>query len=121
MSGDDYAYGGAVYNSGSSAEIGDITGDFIGNYAIGRSSAEGGAIYNYYGTIGNITGDFIGNYAIGRSSAEGGAIYNYYGTIGDITGDFIGNYASSGSSTYSSAILLPMAGRFITIEEQSAI
>ena len=43
-----YAYGGAIYNSGT---IGDITGDFTDNYAqyTGTSSyyyAKGGAIYN---------------------------------------------------------------------------
>ena len=96
--------GGAIYNSGSSAKLGDISADFIGNSAIstGGYSAYGGAIYNYYNsTIGDITGDFIGNYASvsvsasARYYASGGAIYNYYNsTIGDITGDFIGNYAS---------------------------
>ena len=89
-------YGGAIFNQGSSAKLGDITGDFIGNYAAaGNYSAEGGAIYNFDGTIGDITGDFIGNYAAGVS-AYGGAIYNFDATIGDITGDFIGNYASAG-------------------------
>ncbi len=73
----------------------DIVGDFVGNYVQRDSnSANGGAIYNYYGTIGNITGDFVGNYVQSDSnSAHGGAIYNNYrGTIGNITGDFIGNY-----------------------------
>ena len=89
------AYGGAIYNKGT---IGNITGDFIGNYVSGRSIVDGGAIYNK-GTIGDITGDFIGNYASSTgSSAYGGAIYNIIGTIGDITGDFIGNYASSTNS-----------------------
>ena len=88
-------YGGAIYNNGSDAKLGDINADFIGNYASSNSDAAGGAIYNKNGTIGDITGDFIGNYASGRYSASGGAIYNRYGTIGDITGDFIGNYASS--------------------------
>ena len=88
------ANGGAIFNY-SDATIGNITGDFIGNYA----STLGGAIYNYSdATIGNITGDFIGNYV----STFGGAIYNS-GEIGNITGNFIGNYASSSSSTYSSA------------------
>ena len=91
------ANGGAIFNY-SDATIGNITGDFIGNYA----STLGGAIYNYSdATIGNITGDFIGNYV----STFGGAIYNYDGTIGNITGDYIGNYVSStDSSTYGGAI-----------------
>ena len=88
---DSRAYGGAIYNSGT---IGNITGDFIGNYA-SSSGADGGAIYNS-GTIGNISGDFIGNYVSSSHFPSGGAIYNgENGTIGDITGDFIGNYASS--------------------------
>ena len=88
--------GGAIYNKGSSAKLGDINADFVGNYASGEYD-EGGAIYNSVGTIGDITGDFIGNYAAASgeyAEALGGAIYNYRGTIGDITGDFISNYAS---------------------------
>ena len=73
--------GGAIYNEGT---IGDITGDFIGNYALSTSEsngypspeASGGAIYNLNGTIGNITGDFISNYAEANVNAYGGAIYN---------------------------------------------
>ena len=92
-----YAQGGAIYNYYGT--IGDITGDFSGNYAQSDSShAYGGAIYNS-GTIGDISGNFEGNYAQGSSSASGGAIYNYRGTIGDITGDFSGNYAQSESSS----------------------
>ena len=86
------AYGGAIYNNNGT--IGDITGDFIGNYAQSKNGyVYGGAIYNDRGTIGDITGDFIGNYAFGDTAA-GGVIYNA-GTIGNITGDFIGNYAKS--------------------------
>ena len=95
------AAGGAIFNA-KNAVIGDITGDFIGNYATASGSAFGGAIsnggeYNSLATIGDITGDFIGNYAHGSGTvarATGGAIDND-GTIGNITGDFIGNYASS--------------------------
>ena len=88
------ATGGAIFND-NNATIGDITGDFIGNYASvsETDSAHGGAIFNY-GTIGNITGDFIGNYVSG-GYIYGGAICNKYaGTIGDISGDFIGNYST---------------------------
>ena len=103
------AYGGAIYNRTNST-IGDITGDFIGNYASGSTYAYGGAIYNYANgnncksTIGNIAGNFIGNYA----ASSGGAIYNdaYWATakIGDITGDFIGNYATGdGGAIYNHA------------------
>ena len=58
--------------------------------------AMGGAIYNYKGTIGDISGNFSGNFAQSDSYyVYGGAIYNYKGTIGDITGDFSNNYAQS--------------------------
>ena len=79
----------------------DINNDFVELNVTTSSSSNGGAIYNYEGTIGDITGDFIGNYVSASSSryfAYGGAIYNA-GTIDDITGDFIGNYASS-TGTY---------------------
>ncbi|MFI3291354.1 MAG: hypothetical protein R3Y46_05675 [Opitutales bacterium] len=91
-------YGGAIYNYYNS-DIGDITGDFIGNYAKSEDNkAYGGAIYNdYRGEIGDITGDFVGNFVYSESAdVYGGAICNYYtATIGDITGSFIGNYAST--------------------------
>ena len=116
-------YGGAIYNSGSSAKLGDINADFIGNYSSQNYSvAEGGAIYNYEGTIGDITGDFIGNYASSTDSfAYGGAIYNSRGTIGNITGDFIGNYASltanycdaKGGAIYNSGTIGDITGDFI--------
>ena len=99
--------GGAIHNS--QGTIGNITGDFIGNYAKSYSDyAFGGAIYNSRGTIGDITGDFISNYAQGKN-AYGGAIYNAstgsaYG-IKSIKGDFIVNYAQSDSSNaYGGAI-----------------
>ena len=62
--------GSAIY-SRYAGSIGDINGNFIGNFI---SSAKGwatGAIYTE-GTIGNITGDFIGNYALGPNSLAGG-------------------------------------------------
>ena len=94
--GGSYSEGGrAIYNNNGT--IGDITGDFIGNYASSNQSVNGGAIYNGDNAeIGNITGDFIGNYASSNQSVNGGAIYNDE-TIGNITGDFIGNYAVSTS------------------------
>lgn len=71
--------GGAIANN---ASIGNITGNFIGNYASGEY-AYGGAISND-GEISDITGDFIGNYAAGSgeyAEAAGGAIANSYGEI----------------------------------------
>ena len=79
----------------------DIDKDFIGKV----SSNNGGAIYNNQGTIGNITGDFVGNYSSGsgNQSGYGGAISNYVydnssAKIGDITGNFIGNHANRGGA-----------------------
>ncbi len=102
-------HGGAISNGG--ATIGNITGDFIGNYVL-CPSCSGGAIYNN-GTINSIAGDFIGNYAYENS--KGGAIYNA-GTIGDITGNFIGNYAEddySGGAIYNSGTINNITGNFI--------
>lgn len=85
--------GGAIANN---ASIGNITGNFIGNYASGEY-AYGGAISND-GEISDITGDFIGNYAVGSgeyAEAAGGAIANSYGEIKNITGNFIGNNVQS--------------------------
>ncbi len=110
--GDTSVYGGAIYNEGSTGSIGDINGDFIGNfgmtignYATASMYAYGGAIYNKIGKIGDISGDFIGNYSTAlnnttntatlNAEAYGGVIYNLKGEIGNITGDFISNYVKS--------------------------
>ena len=83
--------GGAIYNE--KGEIGDITGDFIENKAVGDFEAKGGAVYNE-ARMGNITGDFYNNSALAEVSAAGGAIYNsWYAQLGTISGDFIGNSA----------------------------
>ena len=99
-----YAFGGAIFNNNGT--IGEITGDFIGNYVSSSGRyAYGGAIFNNR-TIEGITGDFIGNYVSSSGGdAYGGAIYNNNGTIEGITGDFIGNYVSSSDSyAYGGAI-----------------
>ena len=114
-------YGGAIYNNGTNAKLGDINADFVGNYVSSTNSfAQGGAIYNDEGTIGNITGDFIGNYAVSTGSyVYGGAIYNFGSNaeIGDITGDFIGNSAkNAGGAIYnfgSNAEIGDITGDFI--------
>ncbi len=105
------ASGGAIYNRGT---IGDITGDFIGNY-IDFYNGNGGAIYNSANAvIGNITGNFIGNYI--RWSGNGGAIYNSANAvIGDITGNFIGNsiHSDHGGAIYNSGIIGNIIGNFV--------
>ena len=116
-----HVYGAAVYNNGSNAKLGDITGDFIENTVstTGAKYASGGAINNTSGSIGNITGDFIGNEGFsGGSYARGGAIYNT-GTIGDITGKFISNTAQApkkyavGGAIYSTNKIGNITGEFI--------
>lgn len=106
------SWGGAISNQGT---IGDITGDFVGNYAKLPSGqvAVGGAISNIvtvtsdgivcsgvienWGTIDNIKGVFTGNYAQSESNyAYSGAINNG-STIGNIVGNFEGNYVQSTS------------------------
>ena len=92
--------GGAIANE---ASIGNITGNFIGNYSIGEQSI-GGAIYND-GKIDSINGNFIGNYSEGRYEVFGGAIANGgYGEIKNITGNFIGNNVQSGGVAVGGAI-----------------
>ena len=109
--------GGAISNSNGS--IGNITGDFIGNYVSGTLRSSGGAIYNYRGTIGDITGNFIGNHASGTFQGAltgiGGAICNHMGTIGGITGDFTGNYAyGSGGAIYNNGgVIGDITGDFV--------
>ena len=100
-----------AYNTGASATIGSIVGDFVGNYVSSTSNyINGGMIYNYAGsngtvTIDSITGDFVGNYVSSGNYIQGGMIYNYASgsgltaEIGSITGDFVGNYVYSGSYT----------------------
>ena len=53
------AKGGAICNEYSGI-IGNITGNFEGNYAAG-SNGDGGAIHNFQGTINNIIGNFKNN------------------------------------------------------------
>lgn len=84
------AYGAAIYNH-STGKIGNITGDFISNYA-SSAFTDGGAILND-GSIGEISGNFMYNRAEGTST--GGAIYNT-GFIEKITGDFTQNFLAQG-------------------------
>ena len=99
-------HGGAI-SVGPNTTIGNIQGDFIGNYA---TSVEwhscGGAIYANAVDIGDITGDFVGNYADSTDgSAYGGAIYSYRSEIDSITGDFIANHSSScGGAIYNDSV-----------------
>ena len=97
--------GGAIYNGGYGSNIGEIKGDFVGNYVEG-SNTQGGAIYNttgwneYVGNvdgqIGTISGTFTGNYAKSSSGdALGGAIYNEGHIDSYYNISLINNYAES--------------------------
>ena len=107
------AHGGAISNA-EGAEIGSITGDFSGNYAVTGGRAYGGAINNNsYAQITNgVIGNFTNNYAksTGTSAlARGGAVYNlgYIKSLagtGEVNG-FSGNYAeSSGTGAIGGAL-----------------
>jgi len=110
------ARGGAIYNGGPSAIIGDIISNFTNNHANGENrGADGGAIFNnawdgenWVAQIGDITGNFKNNSATGMT-ARGGAIFNTgnskyennKASIGMIKGNFEQNYtsATTGGST----------------------
>ena len=90
------AQGGAI-NNNSVSKIGNITGNFTGNYAQSeKGQTDGGAVYNLRSTINEIKGNFTDNYAVGHGRASGGAVNNNTnGIIVSISGDFEGNYAES--------------------------
>ncbi len=101
----DSAYGGAIFNNGSSASISSITGDFTSNSVVNGGSntnSYGGAIYNASSaSIGSISGDFTANSVTSSVpyNAQGGAIYNASNAIIDsISGNFTGN-SSSGTTS----------------------
>jgi len=101
------ASGGAIYNNGEEAKLGDINATFEGNYATNaKNNQYGGAIYNNKGEISNITGTFTGNYAEANKSgtyAKGGAVANT-GTIGNVKADFTNNHNSGYKETYGGAL-----------------
>ncbi|MDO4184830.1 MAG: hypothetical protein Q4D11_06350, partial [Rhodospirillales bacterium] len=114
-----------------SAQIGNISGNIIGNMALGPWFAAGGAIFNAFGQIGDISADFLGNYAAyfyydeplplkattklvvdeySHPQFAGGAITNYNGKIGTITGNFKDNFAegpgiAAGGAIYNQVFL----------------
>jgi len=120
-------YGGAISNDMTTdnnnnyyGEIGEIAGNFTGNFIEGAAYkiyAGGGAVYNTSrASIDSITGNFNNNY-INVSGidayAYGGAIANS-GEIGEIKGDFSGNHiiakAVDGNITYSSGTTVSIDG-----------
>ena len=113
-------YGGALYNNGINAKLGDINADFIGNYATGVAGY-GGALMNT-GTIGKlddegnlvggIYGSFINNYAKTESDSQlalGGAVYtdSDMNFIADNqTNYFSGNYTQDYRGKINNAIFV---------------
>ena len=108
------AFGGAIANR-SGGKIGNISANFIGNYAYEHANANssktamGGAIANYQtgSTIDSISGSFIANFAkSNNNTAYGGAIYNATSTatISEIVAGFVGNYAEGDAGAYGGAI-----------------
>ncbi len=89
------AAGGAIYLDYT--EVGSVTGNFTGNYAVATASANGGAIYlSDGGVISTITGNFTDNYVEAGLIANGGAIYIADETFSlDIDGNFENNHATS--------------------------
>ncbi len=89
---------GQVISLRNGSKVGEINGNFIGNYSkrVSQDVNGGGYVYglimNSGSEIGSIRGDFIGNYFDCTSrSVYGTGIYNQDGKIGSITGDFVGN------------------------------
>lgn len=91
-----YAYGGAVANTGSSANITAQNAHFTGNYANG-SYVYGGAVWNDNRAVMTVNGgSFSDNRATAASSgdAQGGAVYNK-GTFTVTDASFYNNSVSS--------------------------
>ncbi len=130
--------GHAISSARPNSRIGDITGDFVGNYGgiyntdseignirgnfIGNTVAEGAVIYNAYvastpGVISSISGNFIGNTSI----LNDGAIYNRSGSIGSISGNFIGNIGGAISNINSGGSINSISGNFINNYKKSYI
>ena len=125
---DAYAQGGAIYNSGT---IANITGDFIGNYVSGANEkTDGGAVWNA-GTIG-FSGKtvFKDNYKVVNGVKTANDIYNS-GTVnvaengsldisGGITGDGNGkiNLAQNAALNLNNAT---SAGNNLTLEKDATL
>ena len=118
--GDAYAYGGAIFNTGTigtkdAEDSGIINATFKDNYA-GES---GGAIFNHTdGEIVTISGLFEHNYVANSTRGEdGGAIYNM-GKIGTIAADFKENFVKNpsggltGGAIYNSGEITSIQGAY---------
>ncbi|MDR1693646.1 MAG: autotransporter outer membrane beta-barrel domain-containing protein [Lactobacillaceae bacterium] len=110
---------GAAIAISYGGKIGDIKGDFIGNYVSG--TGYGGAIFldDAGSSIQSITGDFIKNYVNGTSSssnAYGGAIeLQENASIGTINGNFISNHINGSRYVIGGAIMVGGGASITTI------
>ena len=86
------AYGGAISNRG----ILTFENCIINDNVVTNPYSNGGAIYNYMGTV-IIKNSKLTNNA---ASSYGGAIYNTQGTLTILNSSFAGNTAASGSAIY---------------------
>ena len=116
--------GGAIINI---AQIGNINGDFSGNYAKAENTG-GGAIFNV-GLIGDLTGNFVGNYAEGEKTAAGGAIADL-GVLGmfvgsdspsalTVNGSFANNCAKAADGIASGGAIAAVVGYTPSPDEES--
>lgn len=112
-SANDYLYGGAIYNAGTSNNNGLTITDsiFVGNSLKSGSTVYGGAIYNA-GKLAIENSIFKDNYVIG-SAAKAGAIYTTQDmTISANKGkttEFSGNYTLNGSKKENQSIYVDNA------------
>ena len=108
------AYGSAISNRN---KIGEISGNFIGNYYDHADATAWGTVIWNDGTIERMSANFIGNYA--EVSNAYSIVYNR-GTIGSVSGNFIGNrlettgMARGGAVfSYYDAVITDMNANFI--------
>lgn len=92
--------GGAISTT-NGANVGKISGAFVGNRVESETTATGGAIYMVRDSrIDDIEAGFGENYVKASGDAKGGAIYNIQGSyIANVTGNIVNNYAESTSGS----------------------
>ena len=94
-------FAGAIFNTGT---IESIKGLFVGNYIVGKTNGQGGAIDMHGGKIYNLEGDFIGNYGISETSyMRGGALHNS-GNMYNIVGNYSENHVQAKGNAQGGAI-----------------
>ncbi len=103
------AFGGAIMNDSSTAQITNIIGDFVNNKVESETvgtlaSSTGGALHNA-GDITTMRGIYAQNSSMakatsGAANAQSGALYNHLeGKINELTGVFFENKATASTNT----------------------